>query len=109
MSISPIDGAIQKAVPHLTRPVIFHLAQQTALAGPIGEIPMYVTLRHKYFWPNMSTDVYSTVWHCQDCNRVGALFNRQAQVQLFHPVLHPNMFKVTFMPYYHEPNEATNL
>lgn len=46
---------------------------------------MYDTLRSKYFWLNMSADVYSTVRYCQDCPRVGTKFKHQGQKKLFLP------------------------
>lgn len=65
--LSPIDGTVQNDVLHSMRPVTLKLDHDATLSGPQEECQMYDTIRREYVWPNMSTDVYSTVRHYQDC------------------------------------------
>lgn len=66
MKLIPIVGDVKKVMPHLVRPNILHLASHSTLAGHPGEHHMYDKLRREYFRPDMSTDMYTTVLHCEE-------------------------------------------
>lgn len=64
--LSPIDSAVRKVVPHLMLLIILCLDHRSHLSGQSVEYQMYDRLRPECDWPNIFTNVYSTVRHFQD-------------------------------------------
>lgn len=77
-----LNGSGQTLVMQLLRPTILHFPGYSALAGHPAEHPMYDTSQHKHYWPNMATNLYSTVRYCQNCPRIRTNLNHQGQPQL---------------------------
>lgn len=61
MRLPPNDGALQKAVQHLLRPVLLRKTNPSTLADRPGERQVYYIVRPEYVWTYMSNDVIGTV------------------------------------------------
>lgn len=79
-----LDGAQHKVVPERLRHRLLHLTHYPVLAGHPGGTRMYYTLRREYYWPQVASDVFSTVRNCRDCIRLrGTHFKHQKLMKLF--------------------------
>lgn len=82
---SPINGSVQKVMSQSMGAIISHLAHYLTLAGCQGDQQTCDTLRCAFYWTNISTEVYNTVQHCQDCHLMGKLFKPQSHLLLLAP------------------------
>lgn len=80
-----IDVAVQRRVPLSSRPKILHLAHHSTMAGHPGERRMQDSLRRKYCWLHIASDVEEVVRNCADCTKTGTKFNHQHRLLLFQP------------------------
>jgi transposase InsO family protein len=69
---APLDGAHQIVVPLTLRPQLLHLEHSPRTAGRPGISRMFRSMRRRYFWRMILTDVAETVRQCHVCakNRI---------------------------------------
>jgi RNase H-like domain found in reverse transcriptase/Reverse transcriptase (RNA-dependent DNA polymerase)/Integrase zinc binding domain/Integrase core domain/Chromo (CHRromatin Organisation MOdifier) domain/Retroviral aspartyl protease len=69
---APLDGVEQIVIPVSLQPRLLHVEHFPRTAGHPGVSRMFRSLRRRYFWRNMSTDISETVRRCVTCakNRI---------------------------------------
>lgn len=65
--IAPFDSATQIVVPRTLRKRVLHSSHYPTTAGHPGGRRMYYTLRRQYYWPQMSSETYTTARQCDLC------------------------------------------
>jgi hypothetical protein len=61
---APLDGSEQIVIPAALQPRLLHLEHYPRTAGHPGNTRIFRSLRRRYFWKDMDTDVANTVKNC---------------------------------------------
>ena len=84
--ISPLDGAIQIAIPTILQDRCMGLFHLPRIAGHPGSTKMYSQMRRGFYWPRMAADIYHYVSKCPSCAKKSLRTKRKTtRMQLFPP------------------------
>ena len=84
--ISPLDGAIQIAIPTTLQDRCMGLFHLPRIAGHPGSTKMYSQMRRGFYWPRMAADIYHYVSKCPSCAKKLLRTKRKTtRMQLFPP------------------------
>ena len=86
---SSLDGADQIVVPRSLRNRVIHTSHYPKSAGHPGRRKMYYTLRRHYYWPQMTSEVYSAARNCQLCAKERIQLRKHASKLKLFPATAP--------------------
>ena len=94
---SPADKTLQQVVPRSLILIVLYLAHYPVSAEhPVSTI-MYETVRQKFYWSMMSTDIFHFVGECRGCVKMkGTQVRKRKKLQLFSAV-EPMAFKAMYL------------
>lgn len=67
--VVPIDNMLQKDVPQSIQAQLLYGYHYSRIARHTTQGGMYDTMRREVYWPQMASDLYSTVINCHECAR----------------------------------------
>ena len=82
------EGA-QLVVPHKHRSRLLDLAHFPTTEGHPGANRMYYSMRRRFFWPSMATDVYGVVTRCAACAQSQLALRRHTAPMRLFPATEP--------------------
>jgi len=79
----------QLVMPESLRERILLLEHHATVAAHPGINRLYYTMRRKYYWPSMISDIFATITKCTTCARNRLTFRRQTPPLTLFPVSEP--------------------
>lgn len=79
----------QLVIPEILRERILTLEHHETVSAHPGMNRMYYAMRHRYYWPSMVTDIYSTVIKCTTCGQNRLSLRRHTSPLTLFPATEP--------------------